>query len=195
MSTSRVITWSVKESQGYETAWAEFADGSLRARGRAVGIVPQPYWISYELETAEDFVTRRLSVTAETETGARSLDLRHDGHGRWIADGEPLPDVDGALDCDLGLCPLTNTMPALRHGLHRAPGEREFLMAWVSVPGLTVRPSRQTYTHLGQGRVRFVSGDFRSDIEFDDDGFVVDYPGMATRLDRSGGHGPLDHVQ
>ena len=73
-------------------------------------------------------------------------------------------------------------MPVLRHGLHLAPGEREFLMAWVSVPDLAVLPSRQTYTHLGQHRVRFVSGDFRSDIAFDDDGFVVDYPGLATRL-------------
>ncbi|MEU8294255.1 putative glycolipid-binding domain-containing protein [Streptomyces pseudogriseolus] len=89
--------------------------------------------------------------------------------------------LDGALDCDLGLCPLTNTMPVLRHGLHRTPGEREFLMAWVSVPGLTVEPSRQTYTHLGPGRVRFASGDFRSDLTFDEDGCVVDHPRLARR--------------
>ncbi|MFJ5994815.1 putative glycolipid-binding domain-containing protein [Streptomyces sp. NPDC092370] len=42
-------------------------------------------------------------------------------------------------------------MPVLRHGLRRTPGERDFLMAWVSVPDLTVRPSRQTYTHLEPG--------------------------------------------
>jgi hypothetical protein len=81
---------------------------------------------------------------------------------------------------------LTNTMPVLRHGLHRGPGEQEFLMAWVAVPSLTVRRSRQTYTHLERtgrgGRVRFVSGAFRSDLEFDADGCVVDYPGLARRL-------------
>ncbi|MFC9683820.1 putative glycolipid-binding domain-containing protein [Streptomyces sp. NPDC056948] len=176
------ITWEVSGSQGFETAWAEQEDGVLRARGRAVGTVPEPYWISYELETAEGFVTRRLSVTAEAEAGTRSLDLLHDGQGRWTGNGEPLSDVDGALDCDLGLCPLTNTMPVLRHGLHQAPGGREFLMAWVSVPDLAVRPSRQTYTHLGPGRVRFASGDFRSDLEFDEEGYVVEYPSLATRL-------------
>ncbi|MFE7273515.1 putative glycolipid-binding domain-containing protein [Streptomyces sp. NPDC057623] len=195
MSTSRVITWEVSGSQGIETAWVELGDDTLRGRGRAVGTVPEPYWISYELDTTDAFVTRRLQVTVESVDGVRTLDLRHDGAGRWTANGEPVPAVDGALDCDLGLCPLTNTMPVLRHGLHLAPGEREFLMAWVSVPDLAVLPSRQTYTHLGQHRIRFVSGDFRSDIGFDDGGFVVDYPGLATRLVRAGGHGRLGQVQ
>ncbi|SDP20355.1 hypothetical protein SAMN04487981_11827 [Streptomyces sp. cf386] len=185
MATSRVITWEVSESKGIETAWTELGADALRARGRAVGTTPQPYWISYELDTGDGFVTRRLQVTVESADGVRTLDLRHDGAGRWTANGERLPDVDGALDCDLGRCPLTNTMPVLRHGLHLAPGEREFLMAWVSVPDLAVVPSRQTYVHLGQGLIRFVSGDFSSDIAFDGDGFVVDYPGLATRFGRS----------
>ncbi|MEU6576632.1 putative glycolipid-binding domain-containing protein [Streptomyces sp. NPDC046805] len=186
MTVSRVITWGVLASRGYETAWVEFGAGALGAHGRAVGTRPEPYWITYVLVTAEGFVTRRLQVTAESADGTRSLDLRHDGEGRWTANEEPLPEMDGALDCDLGRCPLTNTMPVLRHDLHREPGEREFLMAWVSVPDLTVRPSRQTYTHLGGasggGRVRYASGDFSSDLELDADGCVVHYPGLATRM-------------
>lgn len=187
MSALRVLDWSVMASGGYETAWAEAGDGALRARGRAVGTTPRPYWVSYELDTDGGFVTRRLRVTVETAERTRSLDLRHDGRGRWTADGERLPGFENALDCDLGLCPLTNTMPVLRHGLLQEPGERRLLMAWVSVPGLTVRPSRQTYTRLGAradggALVRYASGGFRSDIAFDADGYVVDYPGLATRL-------------
>ncbi|MFF9028870.1 putative glycolipid-binding domain-containing protein [Streptomyces iakyrus] len=176
------ITWEVFASKGFETAWVQVRDGVLRARGRAVGTEPEPYWVTYDLDTADGFVTRRLRVTVDSAGGSRTLDLRHDGGGGWTADSERLPDVDGALDCDLGLCPLTNTMPVLRHGLHRTPGEREFLMAWVSVPDLVVRPSRQTYTHLGPGRVRYSSDGFRSDLEFDEEGYVVDYPQLATRL-------------
>lgn len=182
MPASRVITWDVTASQGYETAWVELGDGALRARGRAVGTVPEPYWITYGLETTDRYVTRRLTVTAEDAAGTRTLDLRHDGRGGWTAGDEPLPDVDGALDCDLGLCPLTNTMPVLRHALHRAPREREFLMAWVSVPDLAVQPSRQTYTYLGPGRAGFGSGDFRSELEIDEDGLVRDYPRLAREL-------------
>jgi hypothetical protein len=60
-------------------------------------------------------------------------------------------------------------------------------MAWVSVPDLAVRPSGQTYTHLGRtgdggGRVRYASGSFRSDLEVDADGLVVEYPRLARRL-------------
>ncbi|MCM1966463.1 putative glycolipid-binding domain-containing protein [Streptomyces sp. G1] len=103
-------------------------------------------------------------------------------------DGAYRPDLDGALDCDLGLRPMTNTMPVLRHGLHRPPGTgpHRFLMAWVSVPDLAVTPNRQTYTHLGRAehgtRVRYESGDFRADIAFDDDGLVLDYPSLAAPL-------------
>ena len=185
MVTSHVLTWEVTESQGYETSWIEFRGATLQAHGRAVGTRPEVYWLSYDLDTGEDFVTRELHVRAATAMGSRELLLLHDGDGRWTANREHVPEVDGALDCDLGRCPLTNTMPVLRHGLQLAPGERTFLMAWVSVPDLTVHASRQTYTHLARtesgARIRFASGDFRRDIEFDAEGLVVDYPGLAHR--------------
>ncbi|MCB5178822.1 putative glycolipid-binding domain-containing protein [Streptomyces antimicrobicus] len=188
MTDERVVSWEVTAGGGFETAWVELGgrDTGLRARGRAVGSAPGPYWVSYELETAAEFVTRRLHVRVEDADGTRELDLRHDGAG-WTAGGEPLPGLGGALDCDLGLCPLTNTMPVLRHRLHEGPGEREFLMAWVSVPDLTVRPSRQRYRHLGRTEaggavVRYSSEDFVSDITFDADALVVDYPRLAHRL-------------
>jgi uncharacterized protein len=188
VAARHVLTWEVMESQGFETSWVELGDGVLQGRGRAVGTAPEPYWVTYELETGPEFVTRVLRVSAETADVAREFELRRDGDGRWTANGEDVPGLEGALDCDLGLCPLTNTMPVLRHGLHRGPGEREFVMAWVAVPELTVEPSRQTYRHLARtgtgGRVRFASGEYRSDLELDGDGFVVAYPGMARRLSR-----------
>lgn len=183
-----VRTWEILPGGGYTTAWAGLTDRSLTARGRAVGLDPEPYWLTYELETADAYVTSRLRVTVETGSTRGTLDLRADA-GRWTVDGEYRPDLDGALDCDLGLCPLTNTMPVLRHGLHREPvaGPRTFLMAWVSVPGLEVSANRQTYTPLGRTaghgtRIRYASGDFSSDVEFDDEGLVVDYPGLARAL-------------
>ncbi|WP_306320481.1 MULTISPECIES: putative glycolipid-binding domain-containing protein [unclassified Streptomyces] len=184
-----VRTWSVSGSDhaGYETAWVDLGEpGTLRARGRAVGTSPVPYWVTYELETGDRYVTRRLRVSVEDADRTRELDLVRGADGQWTANGGPLPEVAGALDCDLGLCPMTNTMPVRRHGLHLGPGEHTFLMAWVKVPELTVGPSRQTYTHLARtergARVRYASGTFRSDVEFDEDGVVVDYPQLARAL-------------
>lgn len=185
MTSTHVLTWDVSASKGTETAWVELGGRTLSAHGRAVGTAPEAYWITYELETGEDFVTRRLRVRAESAAGNRELDLRRDEDGRWTAGGEPLAGLEGALDCDLGLCPLTNTMPLLRHGLHRGPGTHDYVMAWVSVPQLVVTPSAQRYEHLARtpegARVRYSSGTFRRDLDCDADGFVVTCPDLASR--------------
>jgi hypothetical protein len=39
----------------------------------------------------------------------------------------------------------------------------------------------QIYTALGDGRVRFANETFSADLTVDDEGFVVDYPGLAQR--------------
>jgi uncharacterized protein len=111
-----------------------------------------------------------------------------DGGGRA---GPPraLPRVEGAVDCDLGLSPLTNSMPVLRHRLLEKQESVDFLMAWVSVPDLGVHPSRQRYTALrdlpgGHRLIRYESleSTFTADLAFDRDGLVVDYPGIGRRL-------------
>jgi hypothetical protein len=74
-------------------------------------------------------------------------------------------------------------MPVRRHGLHERPGAVDFTMAWVSLPDLTVHRSEQRYEHLAPGRTRFSSDDFTADLELDEDGLVLVYPGLARRVD------------
>jgi hypothetical protein len=80
-------------------------------------------------------------------------------------------------------------MPVLREGLLERDGAVDFVMAWVQVPELIVRRSAQRYVPLGMDdrglrRIRFVSldSDFESELTFDSDGLVVDYPGLARRI-------------
>src|SRR5207244_10431394 len=94
-----------------------------------------------------DYVTRRMQVEARSSQGVLTLDLRRTAGG-WTVNGEPRPDLDAAFDLDLGACPLTNTMPILRHGLHQGPGDVTFLMAFIEVPSLAVVPSTQRYAHV-----------------------------------------------
>ena len=198
----RAITW-VKE-RGGEFAEVSLSGTSLRAAGVAVGADPLPYRLDYELECADDFVTRSLTVQTRGASWSRHLVLSRDPRGMWTveasADGEadlPPPGGDpatfaAALDCDLGECPVTNTMPVLRHRLLHGGAPRDFVMAWVSVPDLAVVPSAQRYTFVGRSTtttsaqpasavIRFESGTFRADVVFDDDGLVVDYPGLGRR--------------
>ena len=93
--------------------------------------------------------------------------------------------LEGALDCDLALSPLTNSMPVLRHGLLEKGGPLEFSMAWVSVPDLHVYPSGQRYTFIrkddGESIIRYESSsrDFIADLSFDKHGLCLRYPGIG----------------
>jgi hypothetical protein len=55
-------------------------------------------------------------------------------------------------------------------------------MRWVEIPSLEVSISEQTYEPLGDGRIRFTSGEFSADIQFDELGYVLHYPEVATRV-------------
>jgi uncharacterized protein len=195
------VLWRGLDSWRTEAAHVELAGARVRASGTQLGVEPLPYRLDYELETFERFVTASLLVRASGEGWARSLELRHDGEGAWScelkAEGEvELPPAGGemdalagALDCDLAFSPLTNLMPVRRHALHER-GERDFLMAWVSVPDLAVSPSPQRYEHVRTGPngsvVRFVDrglfAGFVSELELDADGLVVVYPELARRV-------------
>jgi len=76
---------------------------------------------------------------------------KHEPSGMELAEisieGETL------LDCDLGLSPVTNMVPILRHGLLRSGRPVELTMAWVAVPALTVQPDGQRYRHLRRDRL------------------------------------------
>ena len=200
------LGWSKALPFGAEFAEVRIGRDALSARGVAIGSAPSPYRLDYELETAPGFVTTRLLVTARGDGWARSLDLRRAASGLWAetrtedganpllsqrvaTDAADLAALAGALDVDLGLSPLLNTPPVLRHGLLQG-GSREFVMAWISVPDLAVHRSPQRYTFLrgieeGRSVLRFESladDGFTSDITYDAEGFVLDYPGIATRI-------------
>ena len=136
--------------------------------------------------------------------------MARDAHGRWSAEAdargsnryrdEPMAEpgireaasIEGAVDCDIALCPVTNSMPILRLGaLAHAVPETAFVMAWVALPSLEVVRSDQLYsaeapfsTAAGHAVVRYrsASRDFVGDLTVDPDGIVIDYPGLARRI-------------
>lgn len=197
----RSLVWL--KGGGAELAQVKLARARLSALGAAIGSDPVPYRLEYALTTTDAYVTSSLRVHTSGVGWRRSVELHRDGNGSWriVADAEgdlrnaPPPGgdptlLDGAQDCDLGLSPLTNTMPVLQHSLlgpGAATGEAvDLLMAWVSVPDLSISPSTQRYTPLSHSAdssvVRFESPGFTADIVFDLDGLVVDYPGIGRRV-------------
>jgi uncharacterized protein len=201
----RLSVWTGIDAWRAEVAAFDLTAGGIRAAGTQLGIEPLPYRLDYGLDAPERFVTRGLEAEATGEGWSRRLRLLHDADGRWLVEaaqegtvdlppaGGDAAALDGALDCDLGLSPLTNLMPIRRHGLHQRPGRIDLLVAWVSVPDLGVHPSRQRYEHVRAGGagavVRYVDlgthQGFVAELELDAEGLVVVYPGLARRV----GHG------
>ncbi|WP_216894152.1 putative glycolipid-binding domain-containing protein [Nocardia alni] len=185
MGVERFAVWEVEETAGFEAAWVWIDGLRVRADGSVAGQLPEPYRLSYLLETDDRAATVRLEVVCTTADAQRRVALRRDGDG-WTVDGVARPDLAEALDCDLACSPMTNTMPVLRHGLHQGVGQERFTMAFVEVPSLRVVASAQQYTHLGAAdggvRVRYASGSFTSDLLFDSDGLVLEYPMLGRRV-------------
>jgi uncharacterized protein len=192
----RVATWQRETDTGCEFAEIDLRSDRLTAQGVAIGSLPVPYRLDYLLETGEEFVTTLLDVTSRGQGWERTLLLRGDGKGSWTidahADGSvdlPAPGGDssalgGLVDCDLGLSPVTNLMPIMRHDLVIGEGCVELNTAWVSVPDLRVLPDGQRYTAISANKIRYeaLDGSFSALITVDDDGVVVDYPGIAHQI-------------
>jgi hypothetical protein len=83
---------------------------------------------------------------------------------------------------DLGWSPLFNSLPVIRDKLLERGPPRLYEMRWVDVPSLAVSQSKQRYEPLGNRQVRFSAADFTADIQFDQAGFVLEYPGIAMRV-------------
>lgn len=137
-----------------ELARVELTASGLHGRGTQLGSV---YELRYELSEAGLRVSIAGGPSREFELG------EHDFF-------------------DLGFSPLFNTLPIRRDGLHRGGEARDYVMAWVNVPSLELHRSEQRYEPLEPGRVRFSSGIFGADLDVDDDGLVVRYPGIAERI-------------
>jgi uncharacterized protein len=186
----RSIVWVKEDPPGAEFADVEIGRGRLSATGVAIGSDPQGYRIDYRLETAREYVTSGLEITARGPGFERRLDLRRLRSGRWTAHGarSDMALLGDAVDCDLALSPLTNSMPVLRHRLLEGGGPIELLMAWVSVPDLQVIPSVQRYRFVRrEGELSIIryessSRDFIADLSFDQDGLCLTYPGIGRAV-------------
>jgi hypothetical protein len=198
------LFWERRDTTGSEHTLVDARTG-LYARGTQLAVDPIAYTCRYELQTDPSWTTTRFDVSTEGAGWARTVRLEL-AAGRWRTTTSEQGDLDaaltaaghagaglpgtedpdllyGAFDVDLTGSPLTNTLPIRRLNLLKAEAgvAHRLSVAWVIVPSLEVIQADQIYTPLGEGMVRFANETFSANIQVDDDGFVVDYPGLARR--------------
>jgi uncharacterized protein len=185
---SRTIVWTPiwdKAREGVGLEHLLLREGSADSVVLAMDENGRPFRLAYQLAWDESWRLRDARFAVTTEDATRSLRLETDGTGRWRdVDGRALPALDGCIDIDIWPTPFTNTFPIRRQRM--AVGERrEFVMAWVAAPELTVHRVPQAYTRLADRRYLFENLDgseFRAELPVDEDGLVLDYQGIFRRI-------------
>ena len=191
-----VLTWQAHGAPRMESARVQVTERGVKVFGRVVGgSCPEhpAFSASYDLLLGADGVTRRLSMRSVVAQGERQVSITRNTEGFWLVDhgqGPRRAEFDGALDVDVVLSPLFNALVVRRLGLHSAaaPGIPAVAVpvVYVTLPELTVSGEVLHYA-LGPGAVAGSVVAVRTplgnaELTVDEEGFVLDYPGLAARV-------------
>jgi hypothetical protein len=190
-----MYTWQGSGTLSLESVRLLLAGTRLRASGRYVHAADphagtEAFSASFEASTDIGETAGRLLLRTTTAEDERQISLSRTEDGVWLVDqgkgGTRRTEFDGALTVDVAGAVTFNTLPLRRLGLHRKPGEHEIPVVYIDLPSLTVNLVRQTYRTVSVGEdssvVNFTQDDFTADIVVDNDGVVIDYPGISRRV-------------
>jgi uncharacterized protein len=148
-----------------------------------------PFRLSYHLTWDESWRLREAELAVATERSTQALRLQTDGQGHWRhGDGPAIDELAGCVDIDIWPTPFTNSFP-IRRSPMAIGSRRQFQMAWVFAPDLTVQPQPQAYTRLAERLYLFENLDgsgFRAELPVDEEGIVLDYPELFRRVTEQG---------
>lgn len=175
------VVWHGIDVEGLERVRLESVGGPGADAGvRAASVVDSARGrFEYELELGPGWSFRSLRVASTAARG--SLELTRSADGEWRADGARRSDLEEAVDLDLAMSPLTNSLPIRRLRLE-VGDSADLVMAFVDAE-LEVFPDPQRYTRLDEHRYLFESldSDVEAELTVDGRGLVVDYPGLFER--------------
>jgi hypothetical protein len=180
MGGGRTILWRWVDRPGHEAArlsrqgedWLLEGAAAFRAEDQACGL-------SYRIWCDQAWRTRTAEISGWVGDTAIAVRIEVVAEGVWTLNGEPVDAVKGSIDIDLNFSPSTNLLPIRR--LELRVGQREAVRAaWMRFPSFELEPLEQTYERLAANLYRYRSGDgrFQRDLTVDDQGFVIDYPGI-----------------
>ncbi|KAF4244274.1 hypothetical protein CNMCM6805_009276 [Aspergillus fumigatiaffinis] len=176
--------WESIGRNGIEHLHIRTTTGGLVAQSVVVGTRDgAKYGIFYRVVLDANWVVRELEVK-DTATDEKQV-LSAEGKGKWFdAMGIHMAGLDGCIDIDISATPFTNTLPIRR--LQLEPGAAQVLrVPYIPVPALKLVAVEQRYTCLQPNqlcRYEGLTSGFVAELATDEDGFIVDYPGLFRRL-------------
>ena len=172
-----------------ESVRIQMSGKRIRANGRIVAAATATnpaFGAYYELQTDESGATKRFGLTVTLAERERQLAIARDEESMWLVtdhQGERRAGYNGALDVDVVFSPFFNALPIRRLGLHERPDLVTLPMVYVNVPDMSVTAA--TVSYAGEGRlegIKLRSPVANTTVSVDEEGFIVDYPGLAERI-------------
>jgi hypothetical protein len=171
--------WRRLDQPGHEAARIVFHNPLWQLNGNAVfAHEGRPCGLEYLIVCDSNWTTLRARVAGWVGDRRINYQIWADSERRWTVNGSARPEVSGCIDLDLAFSPSTNLIPI--HRLRLGLGEEaEVCAAWLGFPDFILEPLVQVYRRSGNTTYRYESsgGSFATDLEVNDAGLIVRYPG------------------
>jgi uncharacterized protein len=185
---SAILTWRAHDVPRMESVRVQLSGNRMKAHGRIVAAATPShpaFSASYDLVTDEAGATKRLSLTVTLAERERQLSIARDEENMWLVQdhtGQSKRAVyDGALDVDVIFSPFFNALPIRRTGLHQRTETISCPVVYVRLPEVSVDTAVISYSSAPEG-IKLHSPVAETTITVDDQGFILDYPGLAERI-------------
>ena len=186
-----VLTWRAHDVPRMESVRVQLSGKRIKAYGRIVAAATEvhpAFSASYDLVTDDSGATKRLSLTVTMAERERQLNIARDEENMWLVQDKQNQAMraphDGALDVDVIYSPFFNALPIRRTGLHQHAESISLPVVYVRLPELTVETVTIDYEadRSKPTSIKLKSPVAETTITVDDEGFILDYPGLAERI-------------
>ena len=183
-----ILTWRAHDVPRMESVRVQLSGNRIKAYGRIVAAATPShpaFSASYDLVTDEAGATKRLSLTVTLAERERQLSIARDEENMWLVQhhtGESKRAAyDGALDVDVIFSPFFNALPIRRTGLYQRSDSVTCRWSTCGCPSCRWSQRSSATAALPTGS-KLHSPVAETTIRVDDEGFILDYPGLAERI-------------
>ncbi|MFA1704311.1 putative glycolipid-binding domain-containing protein [Mycobacterium intracellulare] len=184
-----MLTWRAQDVSRMESVRLQVSGKRIKANGRIVAAATEAnpaFGAYYDLLTDETGATKRLGMTVTLAERERVFSFARDEENMWLVtdhQGEHRAAYNGALDVDVEFSPFFNALPIRRLGLHEQAASVTLPVVYVNVPEMSIIADTVSYSSAGsRGEIKVHTSIADTTVSVDDEGFIVDYPGLAERI-------------
>ncbi|RYZ93958.1 MAG: hypothetical protein EOP47_28770 [Sphingobacteriaceae bacterium] len=177
------INWKgLDENQTLEHCTLNINNRGVDVQSTIEGFINNiPFNAGYRIITDSNWRTTGFAINYQSNGIPYKLSYTGDANGNWLKDGIEQPLLTGCIEIDITATPFTNALAINR--LRLAIGESGTIkVLYVDTTENTVTATEQIYTRVDNYIYHFATSNFKAEIQFDEMGFVVEYPGLFTRV-------------